>query len=145
MPPGVYNGVELAAAVETALREAFGDDKQVQLTEGIDSTFTIDLKTDSGDGKSTGLASPIVIDLHASTLVSESIEVGYDPADGMGMNEFLTHAQTLMTKGLNEYVQDGIDVDATAAAELNVEGRLFKNVLGTQITDAPQNLSLIHI
>ena len=143
VPPGVYNGEELAAAVETALREAFGDDKQVQLTEGIDSTFTIDLKTDSGDGKSTGLATPIVIDLHATSLVTESIEAGYDPADGLGMNEFLTHAQTLMTKGLNEYVQDGIDVDATAADELNVEGRLFKNVLGTQITDAPQNFDII--
>ena len=143
VPPGVYNGVELAAAVETALREAFGDDKKVQLTEGIDSTFTIDLKTDSGDGKSTGLASPIVIDLHSSSLVTESIEAGYDPADGLGMNEFLTHAQTLMTAGLNEYVQDGIDVDATAAAELNVEGRLFKNAVGTQITDAPQNFDII--
>ena len=143
VPPGVYNGEELAAAVETALREAFGDDKQVQLTEGIDSTFTIDLKTDSGDGKSTGLATPIVIDLHATSLVTESIEAGYDPADGLGMNEFLTHAQTLMTKGLNEYVQAGIDVDATAAAELNVEGRLFKNAVGSQITDAPQNFDII--
>jgi flagellar hook protein FlgE len=143
VPPGVYNGEELAAAVETALREAFGDDKQVQLTEGIDSTFTIDLKTDSGDGKSTGLATPIVIDLHATSLVTESIEAGYDPADGLGMNEFLTHAQTLMTAGLNGYIQNGIDVDPTAADELNVEGRLYKKATGTQITDAPQNFDII--
>ena len=110
VPPGIYTGEELAATVEIALREAFGDDKQIQLTEGIDSTFTIDLKTDSGDGKSTGLASPIVVDLHSSTFVTESIEAGYDPADGLNMNAFLTHAQTLMTAGLNEYIQDGINV-----------------------------------
>ena len=100
VPPGIYTGEELAAAVETALREAFGDDKQVQLTEGIDSTFTIDLKTDSGDGKSTGLASPYRCRFHSSSLVTESIEAGYDPADGLNMNAFLTHAQTLMTAGL---------------------------------------------
>ena len=55
----------------------------------------------------------------------------------------LTHAQTLMTAGLNEYIQDGINVDATAAAELNVEGRLFKKAVGAQITDAPQNFDII--
>ena len=52
-------------------------------------------------------------------------------------------AQTLMTAGLNEYIQDGINVDATAAAELNVEGRLFKKAVGAQITDAPQNFDII--
>ena len=31
VPPGTYTGVELAAAVESSLREAFGDDKQIQL------------------------------------------------------------------------------------------------------------------
>ena len=142
VPPGVYTGEELAATVEIALRDAFGDDKQIQLTEGVDSTFTIDLKTESGDGKSTGLSSPVVIDLHESTLVTESIEAGYDPAEGLNLNTFLAHAQTLMTEGLNEYIQDGIDVD-TAADELNVEGRLFKKATGAQITDAPQNFDII--
>ena len=55
VPPGIYNGEELAAAVQIALREAFGDDKQIQLTDGVDETFTIDLKLSSGDGTSTGL------------------------------------------------------------------------------------------
>ena len=143
VPPGVYTGEELAATVEIELRKAFGDDKKIQLTEGVDSTFTIDLKTSSGDGKSTGLATPIVIDLHTSTLVTEGIEPGYSAEDGLGMDAFLAHAQTLMTAGLNEYIQSGVDVDATAAAELNVEGRLFKTTMGTQITDAPQNFDII--
>ena len=64
VPPGIYTGEELASAVETSLRDAFGDDKQIQLTAGVDSTFTIDLKLSSGDGTSTGLATPMEVDLH---------------------------------------------------------------------------------
>ncbi|MFL2794737.1 MAG: flagellar hook-basal body complex protein [Paracoccaceae bacterium] len=143
VPPGVYDGEELAAAVQIALREAFGDDKQIQLTDGVDSTFTVDLKLSSGDGTSTGLVTPMEIDLHEDTLVSESIEAGYDPADGLSMNAFLTHAQIQITEELNAYIQDGVDVDATAAAEMGVEGRLFKNAVGSQITDAPQNFDII--
>ena len=44
IPPGIYTGVQLADTVEVALRDAFGDDKKVQLTAGVDSAFTIDLK-----------------------------------------------------------------------------------------------------
>ena len=143
VPPGIYNGEQLAAAVQISLQEAFGDDKQIQLTDGIDETFTIDLKLSSGDGTSTGLVTPMEIDLHETTFVTESIEAGYDPADGLSMNAFLTHAQIQITDALNTYVQDGVDVDATAAAEMNVEGRLFKTATGAQITDAPQNFDII--
>jgi len=143
VPPGVYNGQELAAAVQIALREAFGDDKQIQLTDDVDSTFTLDLKLSSGDGTSTGLVTPMEVDLHETTFVTESIEAGYDPADGLNMNTFLTHAQIQITDALNAYIQDGVDVDATAAAEMNVEGRLFKTATGEKITDAPQNFDII--
>ena len=37
-------GVQLAAAVENALRDGFGDDKKVQLTDDIDNVITLDLK-----------------------------------------------------------------------------------------------------
>ena len=59
IPPGTYTGEQLAEVVEVSLRDAFGDDKKVQLTAGVDSTFTIDFKKSSGDGKSTGLPAPI--------------------------------------------------------------------------------------
>ena len=36
IPPGTYTGVQLADAAEVALRDAFGDDKMVQLTAGVD-------------------------------------------------------------------------------------------------------------
>ena len=129
----------IAEAVETSLRDAFGDDKQIQLTAGVDSTFTIDLKLSSGDGTSTGLATPMEIDLHTSSLVTESIEAGYSAADGLNMNAFLTHAQVLITDKLNAHIQDGIGIDATAVDELNVEGRLYKKVIGEAMTDAPRD------
>ena len=43
IPPGTYTGQELAAVVQTAIRDAFGDDRMVQLTEDVDDKFTIDL------------------------------------------------------------------------------------------------------
>ena len=72
IPPGTYTGQQLANAVEVSLRDAFGDDKMVQLTAGVDSTFTIDFKKSSGDGKSTGLPSPIQVDLHADSIVTST-------------------------------------------------------------------------
>ena len=54
IPPGTYSGAELAAEVENALRNAFGDDKKIQLTDDVDEKFTIDLK------KNAGMASQLV-------------------------------------------------------------------------------------
>ena len=51
---GTYNGVQLAAAVENALRDGFGDDKKIKLLPDVDNKFTVDIKKKSGDGKSTG-------------------------------------------------------------------------------------------
>jgi len=116
IPPGTYNGEQLAAAVEVALRDAFGDDKKIQLTEGEDSTFTIDLKLSSGDGKSTGLSSPITVNLHDDSIVSTT------PEDGLEMGDFLVHAQTLITKEMNAQVQDPNNAAlANATASMNLE------------------------
>ena len=139
IPPGTYNGEQLADAVEVALRDAFGDDKKVQLTEDVDSTFTIDFKKSSGDGKSTGLPSPISIDLHEDTLVTTT------PEDGMRMNEFLTHAQVRINTELNEYIQDGSGVDTTKVDNIGAEGKLFKNVMGAKITAAPADYDVITV
>ena len=35
IPPGTYNGTQLAEAVEVAMRSAFGDDKKVQLPQEL--------------------------------------------------------------------------------------------------------------
>ena len=128
IPPGTYTGAQLADATEVALRDAFGDDKLVQLTAGVDSTFTIDFKKSSGDGKSTGLPAPITIDLHADSIVTGT------PEDGMKMDTFLTHAQRLITNQLNAYIQDPADADGVDATKVNnlgeADGKLFKKAVG---------------
>ena len=142
IPPGTYDGEQLAHVVEVALRDAFGDDKKVQLTEDVDSTFTIDFKQSSGDGKSTGLPSPISIDLHEDTIVTTT------PEDGMSMNEFLTHAQMRINTELNEYIQDGTGVDTTKVGNIGADGKLFKRVIGNDpitITPAPANYDVISV
>ncbi len=143
IPPGTYTGVQLADAAEVALRDAFGDDKMVQLTAGVDSTFSIDFKKASGDGKSTGLPSPIVVDLHADSIVTGT------PEDGMTMDTFLSHAQRLITKQLNSYVQDPNDtdgVDATKVDNIGADGKLFKKVVGNAaITAPPTNFDVLTI
>ena len=139
IPPGTYTGEQLANVVEVALRDAFGDDKMVQLTAGVDSTFSIDFKKSSGDGKSTGLPSPISIDLHETTMVTAT------PDEGMVMDDFLTHAQLRINTELNEYIQDGIGVDATKVGNVGADGRLFKKALGTQITAAPANFDVLTV
>ncbi len=130
IPPGTYNGVQLAAEVENALRDGFGDDKKIQLTDNIDSKFTLDIKKLSGDGKSTGLLTPIEIDVHSASIVQSDVN---KIKEGLVLDDFLTHAQILMTNGLNAYSQNGVGADATKAAELGVNGRLFKKAVGTAI------------
>lgn len=134
IPPGTYNGVQLAAAVENALRDGFGDDKKVQLTDNIDNVFTLDLKKNSGDGKSTGLITPIAVDMHTASIVESSVT---NIKDGLTLDNFLVHAQILMTNALNAYshAATGEGADGTKAAELGVEGRLFKKTVGAAIAN----------
>ena len=130
--PGTYNGTQLAAEVENALRDGFGDDKKIQLTDNIDSKFTLDIKQLSGDGKSTGLLTPVEIDIHSASIVQSDVA---KIKEGLVLEDFLTHAQVLMTEGLNGYTRDGAGADATKSTELNVNGRLFKKAVGTAIAN----------
>jgi len=132
IPPGTYNGTQLAAAVQTALRDAFGDDKKIQLTADIDNELTIDLKAPAGDGKAKGLETPITVDLHAASIVASTSEA----EDGLVLNDFLVHAQRLITNAMNEKIQsteDAGDENVELANELNVSGRMFKKVAGAEI------------
>ncbi len=126
IPPGTYNGVQLAAVVENALRDGFGDDKKIKLLPDVDNKFSLDIKKTAGDGKSTGLATPIEIDIHTATYVETNVNT---IQEGLELNKFLVHAQILMTDGLNAYAQDGVGADGTKAAELGIEGKMFKKVI----------------
>lgn len=132
IPPGTYNGTQLAQAVEIAVREAFGDNKKVQLTPAVDNTFSIDLKKSTGDGLTSGLSSgPINVDLHGASFVATAAEA----KAGLEMDTFLSHAQVKMTEAMNTYIQgvspaDPDGVNAANVATLGVDGRLFKKLVG---------------
>ena len=132
-------------SAEVALRDAFGDDKMVQLTAGVDNTFSIDFKKASGDGKSSGLPSPIVVDLHADSIVTKK------PEDGMKMDTFLSHAQRLITNQLNSYIQDPADsdgVDATKVNNIGADGKIFKKVVANTAIDIetlPTNFDVLKV
>ena len=129
IPPGTYNGIQLAEAVEVAMRSAFGDDKKVQLSAGVDNTFSLDLKATSGDGLSSGLATgPIVVDLHEASIVATANEA----VAGLEMNTFLSHAQMKMNDAMNAYIQGDTPagVDAANVSALGVDGRMFKKLVG---------------
>ena len=83
---GTYNGVQLAAAVENALRDGFGDDKKIKLLPDVDNKFTVDIKKTSGDGKSTGLLTPIEVDIH-TTIVESNVNTIKDGS----LDAFLVH------------------------------------------------------
>jgi hypothetical protein len=147
IPPGTYTGTELAAAVQTALRDAFGDDKKVQLTANVDNEITIDLKAPAGDGKAKGLTTPIVVDFHASSVVATASEA----QAGLELNDFLVHAQRLITDAMNKKIQsssDDGDDNAANANELKVSGRMFKKVAGSTIntsTPIPEGTDIIKV
>jgi flagellar hook protein FlgE len=126
IPPGTYNGVQLAAAAQNALRDGFGDDKKIKVLENVDNKFSLDLKKTSGDGTSKGLATAIEINIHTASIVESNVNT---IKDGLSLDNFLVHAQTLMTNGLNAYAQNGVGADGTKAAELGVEERLFKKTI----------------
>ncbi|MDG1314291.1 MAG: flagellar basal body FlgE domain-containing protein, partial [Flavobacteriaceae bacterium] len=145
IPPGNYNGTQLAAAVEIATKNAFGDDKKILLENNVDNKFSIDLKITSGDGLSTGLPTPIEVDLHLDSIVTTTPELG------MTRDTFLSHAQVRMNDSMNGYIQAagtqtsgapgaGAGVNLTRVADLNADGKIFKKLVGSEIpkTDIPK-------
>ena len=132
IPPGTYNGTQLAAAVEIATRNAFGDDRKIRLSDGVDNKFSIDLKITSGDGLSTGLTTPIEVDLHQASFVNSAAEA----RAGMTLDNFLSHAQVRTNDAMNAYVQatgSAAGVNAANVTALGADGRLFKKLVGTAI------------
>ena len=85
--------------------------------------------------KSTGLVNPIEIDLHSASWAQSDVNA---IKEGLILDDFLVHAQILMTDGLNSYAQDGTGVDATKSAELGIDGRMFKKTISTtSMTEVP--------
>ena len=138
IPPGTYDGTQLAAAVEIATRNAFGDDKKIKLNDNVDNQFSIDLKITTGDGLSKGLATPLLVDLHTDSSFSPSITTGLLAKDGLTRDSFLTHAQVKITETMNSYIHStgaagSAGVNAANVTALKTDGKLFKTLTGTAI------------
>ena len=136
--PGKYNAEQLAAEVERAINEAYGDDKKIQLYQNVDDILTLDFfKLNTTDGTSEGLNEAIEIDLLQDSYVTEFS--GIDPegsSPDFTRSEFLTHVQERINQELDNYAYS-FDADGDFignAAELGVEGRMFASIKGSEIS-----------
>ena len=135
--PGKYNAEQLAAEVERAINEAYGDDKKIQLYQNVDDILTLDFfKLNTTDGTSEGLNEAIEIDLLQDSYVTEFS--GIDPegsSPDFTRSEFLTHVQERINEELDNYAysfnSDGNFIGN--ASELGVEGRMFASIKGSEI------------
>ena len=136
--PGKYNAEQLAAEVERAINEAYGDDKKIQLYQNVDDILTLDFfKLNTTDGTSEGLNEAIEIDLLQDSYVTEFS--GIDPegsSPDFTRSEFLTHVQERINQELDNYAYsfDADGVFTGNAAELGVEGRMFASIKGSEIS-----------
>ena len=129
--PGKYNATQLAAEVERAINEAYGDDSKIQIVQNVDDTLNINLFKLNQDGSSTGLTTPIEVDLLTSSFVSEVDNITLSGASpDFTREQFLAHTQARMNESLNRYAVDANDNLANASA-LGVSTDLFARSRGT--------------
>ena len=138
IPPGTYTGTQLAAAVEVATQTAFGDDKKIQLTAGIDAEFSIDLKQTTGDGLSQGLTVPIPVNLHQVSVVNKTVG---EITGGMTRDNFLSHTQRVVNDSMNSYIHEvggagAAGVNIANVTALGADGRIFKKLVSGEIPPA---------
>ncbi len=129
--PGKYNATQLAAEVERAINEAYGDDSKIQIVQNVDDTLNINLYKLNQDGSSTGLTTPIEVDLLASSFVSEVDNITLSGASpDFTREQFLAHTQARMNESLNRYAVDAND-DLANASALGVSTDLFARSSGS--------------
>ncbi|MDA9209171.1 flagellar hook-basal body complex protein [bacterium] len=146
--PGLYNAEQLAAEVERAINEAYGDDKKIQVYQNIDDKMTIDLFKLGADGSLSGLQNKIEIDILQDTSVSELMNLDVEGASpDFSREEFLSHTQTRINDELNDYIYDSDDTLGSGASALGVEGRLFTRTIGaamSSIYTSPEVIEVTH-
>ena len=145
--PGKYNAEQLAAEVERAINEAYGDDKKIQVFQNIDDRLTIDLFKLAPDGSLQGLGdNQIEIDLLQPTSVSDLMGLDVEGASpDFTREEFLAHTQTRMVDELNDYIYDSNGTLGTGAATLGVEGSLFVRSVGDKMGQPYESPEVVKI
>ena len=146
--PGKYNATQLAAEVERAINEAYGDDSKVQVVQNVDDTLSINLFKLNADGSSTGLTTAISVDLLSESYVStvEGITLTGASPD-FTREQFLAHAQAKINAALNDYAVDASTDVVDGASALGVSNQLFARAVGSQmdvILDKTQIVNLKH-
>jgi len=146
--PGLYNAEQLAAEVERAINEAYGDDKKIQVYQNIDDKMTIDLFKLGADGSLSGLQNKIEIDILQDTSVSKLMNLDVEGASpDFSREEFLSHTQTRINDELNDYIYNADDTLGSGASALGVEGRLFTRTIGaamSSIYTSPEVIEVTH-
>ena len=128
--PGRYNATQLAAEVERAINESYGDDNKIQIVQNVDDTLNINLFKLNQDGSSSGLTTPITVDLLGSSYVSQVDNITLTGASpDFTREQFLAHSQAKINQALNEYAVSSTDT-VTNAATLGVSTDLFARSRG---------------
>ena len=132
--PGSYNAAQLSAEIQRSVNAAYGDDKKIQIVQNVDDTLTIDLLKLNADGTSTGLTTPVSVDLLGDSYVStlEGITLTGASPD-FTREQFLAHSQARLNTALNEYAVTSADVVDKATA-LGVGSSLFYRASGKSIS-----------
>jgi len=127
--PGKYNATQLASEVERAINEAYGDDSKIQIVQNIDSTLSVNLFKLNIDGSSTGLSSPISVNLLADSYVStvEGITLTGASPD-FTRDQFLAHSQARVNSALNTKGST-----SAGASALGVTNQMFARSVGTKM------------
>ncbi|MGA0714856.1 MAG: flagellar hook-basal body complex protein, partial [Gemmobacter sp.] len=152
--PGLYNPSQLAAEVERAINEAYGDDRQIQLSKATDSNLSIDLIR-TVDGVPSLLDNPIEVDLFKpSYALPSSVQISSGSIAGSSVNltreDFLAHAQLRMNATLDEYLisydTNGVaTIDAAKHTDLGIGDTLFTRALSGTVSTLPTTTQVMTI
>ncbi len=131
--PGQYNATQLAAEVERACNEAYGDDRKIQIVKNVDDDININLFKLTAEGTSDALDTPITVDLLGSSYVTDKEQIALTGASpDFTKEQFLAHAQARINEAMNNYaVKKSTDV-LDKATQLGVNTQLFGRAVGSE-------------
>ena len=130
--PGQYNAAQLAAEVERAINEAYGDDRKIQIVKNVDDDLNINLFKLTADGTSDALDTPITVDLLGSSYVTDIEGISLTGASpDFTKEQFLAHAQARINEAMNNYAVKKSDDTLDKATILGVSTQLFGRTTGS--------------
>ena len=130
--PGQYNAAQLAAEVERAINEAYGDDRKIQIVKNVDDDLNINLFKLTADGTSDALDTPITVDLLGSSYVTDIEGISLTGASpDFTKEQFLAHSQARINEAMNNYAVKRTDDTLDKATILGVSTQLFGRTVGS--------------